>query len=75
MDYMITIAGITRKATEQEAAELEKTWANEAKWKEQKAKELADAQAKKAAAQAKLEALGLTTDDLRALGLQNNLYR
>ena len=69
MDYMITIAGITRKATKEEAAELEKTWADEAKWKEQKAKELADAQAKKAAAQAKLEALGLTTDDLRALGL------
>lgn len=69
MDYMITIAGITRKATKEEAAELEKTWADEAKWKEQKAKELADAQAKKAAAQAKLEALGLTTDDLRVLGL------
>ena len=66
---MITIAGITRKATKEEAAELEKTWADEAKWKEQKAKELADAQAKKAAAQAKLEALGLTTDDLRVLGL------
>ena len=69
MDYLITIAGITRKATKEEAAELEKTWADEAKWKEQKAKELADAQAKKAAAQAKLEALGLTTDDLRVLGL------
>jgi hypothetical protein len=32
----------------------------------------ADAQAAKDAAQAKLAALGLTTDDLKALGLGNN---
>lgn len=32
-----------------------------------------EAQAAKAAAEAKLAALGLTADDLRALGLQNNL--
>ncbi len=31
--------------------------------------------AKKSAAEAKLAALGLTPDDLKALGLQNNLYR
>ena len=44
---------------------------------EAKAAELAtlqaQAEAAKAAAQAKLAALGLTTDDLRALGLQHNL--
>lgn len=34
-----------------------------------------EAQAAKAAAEAKLAALGLTADDLKALGLQNNLYR
>ena len=33
---------------------------------------LADAQAAKAAAQAKLATLGLTTDDLKALGLGSN---
>ena len=31
-----------------------------------------DAEAKKAAAEAKLETLGLTTDDLKALGLGGN---
>ena len=66
---MITIAGITRKATKQEAAELEKTWADEAKWRAQKKAEADEAVAKKAAAEAKLEALGLTADDLKALGL------
>ena len=32
-----------------------------------------EAAAKKAAAEAKLEALGLTSDDLKSLGLQHNL--
>ena len=38
-------------------------------WKEKQSKLLADAKASKEAAQAKLAALGLTTDDLKALGL------
>ena len=38
-------------------------------------KKEADEIAAKAAAEAKLEALGLTPDDLRALGLQHNLQR
>lgn len=37
--------------------------------KEKLEKEIADKAAAKAAAQAKLELLGLTTDDLKALGL------
>ena len=37
-----------------------------------KAEQDAQAIAKKEAAQAKLKALGLTTDDLKALGLGNN---
>ena len=41
--------------------------------KEKLEKEIADKAAAKAAAQAKLELLGLTTDDLKALGLQHNL--
>jgi len=68
-EIMVTIAGETRPATADEIEQLQKDWADEAKWKEQKAKELADTQAKKAAAEAKLAALGLTADDLRALGL------
>lgn len=69
MDYTITVAGVTRKATKEEAAELEKTWADEAKWRAQKKVEADEAAAKKAAAEAKLAALGLTSDDLKALGL------
>ena len=36
---------------------------------QQKAQELAETEAKRAAAEAKLAALGLTADDLKALGL------
>ena len=40
-----------------------------------RAKAQTEAAVKKAAAEAKLAALGLTPDDLAALGIQNNLYR
>ena len=46
--------------------EFEATLADYDNWK---AAELAEVEAKKAAAQAKLAALGLTADDLKALGL------
>lgn len=68
-EIMVTIAGQTRPATADEIKQLEKDWADEAKYLENKAKELADAAAKKAIAEAKLAALGLTADDLKALGL------
>lgn len=56
---------IVRDANAEELAQMEKdaaSWAAELVAK-------AEAEAKKAAAEAKLEALGLTTSDLRALGL------
>lgn len=56
---------IVRDANSEELAQMEKdaaSWAAELVAK-------AEAEAKKAAAEAKLEALGLTTSDLRALGL------
>ena len=56
---------IVRDANAEELAQMEKdaaSWAAELVAK-------AEAEAKKAAAEAKLAALGLTTDDLRALGL------
>ena len=60
---------IIRDATAEEIAQIELDAANaEAKKAEAEAK----AQAK-AAAEGKLAALGLTTNDLRALGLQHNL--
>jgi len=68
-EILVTIAGITRLATEDEIAQIKKDWADEAKLKERKAQELAEAQAKKTAAETKLVALGLDLDDLRALGL------
>ena len=43
-----------------------------AQWDAWKAEQDAKAEADKAAAQAKLAALGLTTDDLKALGLGTN---
>ena len=42
---------------------------------ELKMQQFADAAAKKAAAESKLAALGLDANDLKALGLQNNLER
>ena len=56
---------IARDANAEELAQMEKdaaTWAAELLAK-------AEAEAKKAAAEAKLAALGLTSDDLKALGL------
>jgi hypothetical protein len=61
----ITGEEIVRDATDAEIAQIELDAANEAK---RKAEAEAKAQAK-AAAEGKLAALGLTTDDLRALGL------
>ena len=62
---------IARDANAEELAQMEKdaaSWAAELVAK-------AEAEAKKAQAEAKLAALGLTSDDLKALGLQHNLYR
>ena len=56
---------IVREANAEELAQMEKDAASYAA--ELVAK--AEAEAKKAAAEAKLAALGLTTDDLKALGL------
>ena len=56
---------IVRDATDAEIAQIESDAANDAA---RKAEAEAKAQAK-AAAEGKLAALGLTTDDLRALGL------
>jgi hypothetical protein len=56
---------IDREMTDQEFAQYE---VNQAAYAAQKAEAEAKAQAK-AAAEGKLAALGLTTDDLRALGL------
>ena len=61
-----------------EVIDREMTDAEYAEYKEQQANDAAMAQARevteiaKAAAQAKLAALGLTTDDLKALGLGSN---
>ena len=58
--------------TELKAKEYEATiarWAEAELEIEEKQAELAKAEASKVTAKAKLEALGLTTDDLKALGL------
>ena len=57
-----------RDYTDAEIAEVEKAQAEIA----QKQILRAEADAKKSAAEAKLAALGLTTDDLKALGLGGN---
>jgi hypothetical protein len=65
-DYTTNPPTITeRDFTEAELAQQAKDVANE----EQRQAELLAAQEAKAAAEAKLEALGLTADDLKALGL------
>ena len=56
---------VTREMTDEE---FEQVLADEAYYNELKAT-LEEAAAKKAAAEAKLASLGLTTDDLKALGL------
>lgn len=60
---------IVRDANAEELAQMEKDAATYAAGLIAKA----EAEAKKAAAEAKLAALGLTADDLKALGLQHNL--
>ena len=61
---------IIRDANAQELAQMEIDATNDAATK---AETEAKAQAK-ALAEGKLAALGLTTDDLKALGLQHNFY-
>lgn len=63
---------IVRDATEAEIAQIEKDAIEQEKIKEAKMQAEAEATAKKAAAEAKLAALGLTADDLKALGLGGN---
>lgn len=65
MTFLINDNGTDRPMTDDEIAELKELQTNAAI--QLKAKE--DAEAAKAAAKAKLEALGLTMDDLKALGL------
>ena len=50
-------------------AEENEAWLNDIKNAKDKEAAEAEAQAKKAAAEAKLEALGLTPEDLKALGI------
>lgn len=57
------------EATPFTKAEFEAAFAQYDSWKEQQE---AEAATKKAAAEAKLAALGLTADDLKALGLGGN---
>ncbi len=60
---------IERQMTDEEQAERD---AQVAAFLAQEAQTKADAEAKRAAAEAKLAALGLTADDLKALGLGGN---
>jgi hypothetical protein len=78
MNDLITIYDhLTGEAIEREMTNEEQAIRNKevADWLETKAikdVELAQAEAAKTAAEAKLAALGLTADDLKALGLGNN---
>jgi hypothetical protein len=71
MNNLITVTNcetgetIEREMTADELEQFNKIKADQ----EQQAEAQAKAETDKAAAQAKLEALGLTTDDLKALGL------
>lgn len=67
--FAITEETIVRDATDEELADAARRQEKLALFAQQKA----DAQAKREAALAKLEALGLDPDDFKALGLQNNL--
>jgi len=60
---------IVRNATEAEIAQIEKDAIEQEKINAAKAKAEAEAAAKRSAALSKLEALGLTSDDLKALGI------
>jgi hypothetical protein len=67
-----TQENIVREMTNEEQAIRNKEVADWLEAKAIKEAELEQAEAAKEAAQAKLAALGLTTDDLKALGLGNN---
>jgi len=61
-----------RQLTDAEYQDTIERWAVWIFYQEKLEAEVAESLTKKAAAQAKLEALGLTTDDLEALGLGGN---
>ena len=61
---------IVREMTTEELEQDSKDRAKFAAFAEEQSQELAELDAKKAAAEAKLAALGLTAEDLKALGLQ-----
>ena len=63
---------IERELTDAELAQRKSDADNALIEAQAKANALSAAEAAKATAQAKLAALGLTTDDLKALGLGNN---
>jgi hypothetical protein len=60
---------VVREMTEEELAQDAKDRAKFAKLELEKQEEQAKRETAKASAEAKLEALGLTTEDLKALGL------
>jgi hypothetical protein len=63
---------IEREMTVEELTQMEADVAKAQEIRVAEAAALAEAEAAKVAAQAKLAALGLTADDLKALGLGNN---
>ena len=65
MTYKIQVDDVVRDATAEEIAQFEASKAED----EARLAEIAAKAEAKAAAQAKLEALGLTVEDLQALGL------
>jgi hypothetical protein len=70
--YIVVEAGVEREANAEEIAQIEKDWKNGEESAARK-KQLEEQRiAAKAAAEAKLTALGLTADDLKALGLGGN---
>jgi hypothetical protein len=70
--YIVVEAGVEREANAEEIAQIEKDWKNGEESAARK-KQLEEQRiAAKAAAEAKLAALGLTADDLKALGLGGN---
>ena len=72
---MILDGDTLREYTEAEYAQNELDKQELARIKAEQAEVEATAAAKRAAAEAKLEALGLTPEDLKALGIQHNLQR
>ena len=69
IDNGLTGQSVVREMTNEEQEELEAEIAIYQQQKEIKEQEKAEQAAKKAAAEAKLVALGLDADDLKALGL------